>query len=416
MRRQLLLLLLLLGLSSVRCGEGLVFTDLGVDLKDLPAGTKKIDADLLRRIEGVYTAAAGEGRARFGDSIVVRERAGGVSIFCGTNAAFMVLQAGLSDDTLKLEGYWRYAYGTETGIASLAMYPDEGARALLDSSLPATSFIIHGIIGDSTSTTRHSIQFERVRSIRPDTTFQIIGHRGGGRNSDLHPYSENSLEMIGFAERLGCTGVEIDIQLTSDGIPVLYHDETLNTRLIQGDYLIGPLTNYTYRQLQRFVKLKRGENIPTLEEALQTVVEKTNLREVWLDIKSADVVRTIQPIVEQARNNARSRGRNVEFLSGIPDDAVLAAWKSLSSDTRGPAVCELDPSIVRSIDAAVWAPRWTLGAQVSEVQAMHAEGRRAFVWTLDQPALIAEFLRDAQYDAILTNYPTVLAWHDGMRR
>jgi glycerophosphoryl diester phosphodiesterase len=43
--------------------------------------------------------------------------------------------------------------------------------------------------------------------------FQILAHRGGGRNSDYLGVSENSIEMIDIAERFGSTGIEIDARL-----------------------------------------------------------------------------------------------------------------------------------------------------------------------------------------------------------
>jgi glycerophosphoryl diester phosphodiesterase len=50
----------------------------------------------------------------------------------------------------------------------------------------------------------------------------IIAHRCGGA---LAP--ENSLEGLRIAARLGCRGVEFDVMLSADGIPLLIHDETL---------------------------------------------------------------------------------------------------------------------------------------------------------------------------------------------
>lgn len=51
---------------------------------------------------------------------------------------------------------------------------------------------------------------------------RIIAHRCGGA---LAP--ENSLAGLDIAARLGCRGVEFDVMLTADGVPVLMHDETL---------------------------------------------------------------------------------------------------------------------------------------------------------------------------------------------
>lgn len=50
----------------------------------------------------------------------------------------------------------------------------------------------------------------------------IIAHRCGGA---LAP--ENSLAGLAVAARLGCRAVEFDVMLTTDGVPILMHDETL---------------------------------------------------------------------------------------------------------------------------------------------------------------------------------------------
>jgi glycerophosphoryl diester phosphodiesterase len=53
-------------------------------------------------------------------------------------------------------------------------------------------------------------------------TPRIIAHRCGGA---LAP--ENSLAGLRIAARLGCRGVEFDVMLSADGVPLLIHDETL---------------------------------------------------------------------------------------------------------------------------------------------------------------------------------------------
>jgi glycerophosphoryl diester phosphodiesterase len=51
---------------------------------------------------------------------------------------------------------------------------------------------------------------------------RIIAHRGGGA---LAP--ENTLAGLRIAQRMGCRGVEFDVALTADAVPILLHDETL---------------------------------------------------------------------------------------------------------------------------------------------------------------------------------------------
>ncbi len=95
---------------------------------------------------------------------------------------------------------------------------------------------------------------------------KIFGHRG---SAGTHP--ENT--MIGFqeAERVGADGIEFDIQLTKDGVPVIIHDETLE-RTTNGT---GYVAHKTYVELRNYdasytYSGQFGFNpIPSLEEVLQ---------------------------------------------------------------------------------------------------------------------------------------------------
>lgn len=360
-------------------------------------------------MNGIYRLRAGN--EQFGDTVVLRWGGANPSIFCGRNSAFFILEARSLGDTIVFEGYWRYAYQNETGRVRLFIAPDEGGRQLSAGLQPTGTVTIRGQSGGTEGALQREIVMERIRPIRAlFRNFWILGHRGGGRNSDLHPVSENSREMIQFAERLGCNGVEIDVRLTSDGVPILYHDENLNTRLVRGDYMVGPISNYAFWQLRRFTTLANGEQIPTLAEALETAVEKTSLNFVWLDIKTPDVIPTILPILDTVRTRAAQLGRKIEIVMGLPTEEIYQAYRNLPEATRPPALCELSTQQTEAINAAIWAPRWTLGTQDAAVAAMHSNNRRAFVWTLDNPTYILQFLREGSFDGILTNYPTMVAY------
>lgn len=74
---------------------------------------------------------------------------------------------------------------------------------------------------------------------------RIIAHRGGGA---LAP--ENTLAGIRIAHRLGCRGVEFDVMLTADGVPILMHDETLE-RTTDGAGPVAAVAKFTAAQLAR---------------------------------------------------------------------------------------------------------------------------------------------------------------------
>ena len=50
--------------------------------------------------------------------------------------------------------------------------------------------------------------------------------------------------------KLGATGTEVDIIITKDGVPILYHDPAFTSRLVQGSHCVGAVEDYTYEQIQ----------------------------------------------------------------------------------------------------------------------------------------------------------------------
>jgi glycerophosphoryl diester phosphodiesterase len=286
-----------------------------------------------------------------------------------------------------------------------------GAKILSTLPLTTENIIIGGVYGDGEDVPDQPIQLQKTRPLFSATSFEIVAHRGGGRTSDLLPASENSLEIIRLASRFGATGVEIDVRLTRDGVPILYHDATLNERLIQKNGMLGPVENYSYAQLSALVRLIKGERIPTLREALNTVVYNTPLRYVWLDTKYVGSLQKVRDLQMEFSQRASANGRPVNLTIGLPDRDALASFKQLANFRNIPSVNELTREEVREVNSPIWAPRFTLGLQNEEVAAVHAEGRKVFVWTLDLPASIQEYLTNGQFDGILSNYPSAVAYY-----
>ena len=77
---------------------------------------------------------------------------------------------------------------------------------------------------------------------------------------------ENSYAAIKRAVEAGY-GVEFDVHLTKDDIPVIFHDDTLNR--ICG--IKGHLKDYTFKELQQFNLLGTNEKIPALTDVLKMV-------------------------------------------------------------------------------------------------------------------------------------------------
>ncbi|XP_012503005.1 PREDICTED: glycerophosphodiester phosphodiesterase 1 [Propithecus coquereli] len=78
--------------------------------------------------------------------------------------------------------------------------------------------------------------------LKPRDRVSAIAHRGGS-----HDAPENTLAAIRQAAKNGATGVELDIEFTSDGVPVLMHDNTVD-RTTDGT---GRLCDLTFEQIRK---------------------------------------------------------------------------------------------------------------------------------------------------------------------
>lgn len=111
----------------------------------------------------------------------------------------------------------------------------------------------------------------------------LYAHRGLHDNKSDAP--ENSMAAFRKAVEAGY-GIELDVQLTKDRIPVVFHDESLK-RVCGAE---GNVRDYTYEELQKFSICQSSERIPLFSEVLKLVDGKVPL---IIEIKiheNADVV------------------------------------------------------------------------------------------------------------------------------
>ena len=337
-----------------------------------------------------------------------------VSGFFGKDIAYFICEGKQLNGSILLNGYWRKMLSTETGIMRLTISPENGATILLGNNpvITTNGITINGIFGYDQSTPIFPITFIYNRKLNKSPSgFQIVAHRSGGRTSDLLPVSENSVAMILKTAEFGSTGIEIDIRFTKDGIPILYHDNNLNLREVQKSGLVGPIENYTYAQLSTFVRLIHGEKIPTLREALTAVVYQTQLSFVWLDTKFIGSIAPVHALQKEFMLKAAAAGRSLEIVIGLPERDQFNQFLLLTNYRDVPSLCELSLDDVQTANARIWAPRFTLGTQNDQVAIVHAQGRRAFVWTLDVPEFIERFVNTGKFDGILSNYPSCVAYN-----
>jgi glycerophosphoryl diester phosphodiesterase len=197
----------------------------------------------------------------------------------------------------------------------------------------------------------------KVRMEHPDSLV-IASHRAAHA-----VYPENSLKAIEEAIRLGVDIIEIDVKVSSDGVPFLLHDETLNRTAVSAR---GPLETMTAEQLRK-VRLKNTDDsesdqfIPTLEEALKVANGKVY---VDLDLKT-EKVELLVPIIKalEMEDQVFFFDSDWEVLDHVrslmPEAQLMPRARSVTDIYKiekrfAPAMVHIDPSFYtkKSIKAA----------------------------------------------------------------
>jgi len=109
---------------------------------------------------------------------------------------------------------------------------------------------------------------------------KIIAHRGASGDAP-----ENTLAAIKMAADHGATWIEIDVNISRDAVPVLFHDDGLS-RCSNGKGLVIEHTLTSLQSLDAgawFSDKFTGERIATLDECLALALETTkqHYRQLW---------------------------------------------------------------------------------------------------------------------------------------
>ena len=65
---------------------------------------------------------------------------------------------------------------------------------------------------------------------------RVVAHRGYWRTEGS---AQNSITSFQKAAEVGCWGSEFDVWLTADGVPVVFHDATIDGKGIAGNGIRG---------------------------------------------------------------------------------------------------------------------------------------------------------------------------------
>jgi glycerophosphoryl diester phosphodiesterase len=234
----------------------------------------------------------------------------------------------------------------------------------------------------------------------------VIGHRGAS-----HDAPENTMAAFQAALAAGADGVELDVHLTADGIPVVIHNARVDATT-DGVGLVNDLSLAEIRRLDagsHFAVTDEfaGERVPTLEEVLATYGDRLlvniELKPQTRPQAAAQLETTVAELVRRLALQERVWASSFKPYS-------LAKLRQVAPEIP----CGLLYSPL-SLGAAWLAPITPFEALHPHftlvrswfVRFAHRLGRRVVVWTVDD-ADRALGLVNAGVDALITNDPRAL--------
>lgn len=267
--------------------------------------------------------------------------------------------------------------------------PQKYERSLVEAQNPFIDPTEWGRFLDKCENAMLDIMEEQSRS-----HFVNFGHRGACAYAP-----ENTMSSFELALTMGANGIETAVQLTSDGVAVLFHDDTLLR--VTGEK--GRASDHTYEQLQGF-RVKNGEKsdrIPTLEEFW----ERFGKEDITfaIELKQRDTARLVADSIR-----AHGIDKKAVVTSFMLDE--LCRLKAYAPDLKtGYLTRSTDEKTLRILreqgidEYCPYAPNVTAEA----VDKWHRMGFNVRAWGVKDEALMRA-VYDAGADGMTVNFPDKL--------
>jgi glycerophosphoryl diester phosphodiesterase len=233
-----------------------------------------------------------------------------------------------------------------------------------------------------------------------------FAHRGGASDAP-----ENTMQAFEYAVDLGYRYLETDVQVTSDGVLVAFHDNDLQRTCGRP----GKISELPWSEVSKALVDGKAP-IPLLDDLLGA----------WSDVRvniDCKTAAAIDPLVDSLR---RTNSLHKVCLAAFSDSRLKRLRTALGADlcsSLGPIeLAMLRFGLLRhtpALAAQVPVKQWPLTVvNRAFVERSHRLGLQVHVWTIDDAPEI-ERLLDLGVDGIMTDRPLILrqvlesrgAWH-----
>jgi len=226
------------------------------------------------------------------------------------------------------------------------------------------------------------------------TTFINYAHRGA---SEYYP--ENTMSSFDAGIAMGANGIETDVQITKDGVPVLFHDDTI-TRVTGGEGSIG---DYTWDELQNF-DVKKGERTDKIVKFEDFLDKYADLDLTFaIELKQAGTAEIVADIV-------RRRGiANKCVITSFKFNELCALRAYAPEMTTGYLTSRVDDEIIEKmleIGIDEICPKANL-VTPERVTAWHRLGFNVRAWGVANTDLMKN-VYDSFGDGMTVNFPDKL--------
>ncbi len=222
-----------------------------------------------------------------------------------------------------------------------------------------------------------------------------FAHRGARAHAP-----ENTIEAFSLALRLGATGLESDVWLTADGIPVLDHDGVVRRGVRR-------------KPISQINRIDLPDHIPSLAEMFNACSDSFELS---LDVKDVDAIRPTAAVIRSLGNGMAGRtwlcDPILEHLIDVRDeldDFKLVHSTRLAKLTKSPELHAARLAEARIDAMNMHRTDWNGGLVVM----FHRFDRLAFCWDLQFDHQIEPAIRMG-VDAIFSDHTDLMM--DIMRR
>lgn len=242
--------------------------------------------------------------------------------------------------------------------------------------------------------------FLQYKKERKWIIMKIFAHRGFSGE-----YPENTMLAFIKAEETGCDGIELDVQLTKDGVMVLIHDESID-RTSDGT---GLVRDYTYQELLlfdfsgKFTDKFGVQRIPTFQEYLEWVKEK----DIITNIELKNNVYYYTGLEEMVLEAVKKHGLIDRVLISSFNHVSVLKCRRLAPEIRTAFLTETSfgnaGRYVSENGVDYYHPKrkWLTK---EEIENCHKHGVEVNVWTVNTEEDLQN-VQECGVDGIFTNYP-----------